>query len=37
MGIAAPAAMSMPSLLLKQLPRPRRDARPRPQRLRGVA
>jgi 2,3-bisphosphoglycerate-independent phosphoglycerate mutase len=37
MGIAAPAAMSVPSLLLKQLPRPRRDARPQPQRLRGVA
>ena len=37
MGIAAPAAMSAPSLMLKQLPRPRHDDRGQPQRLRGVA
>jgi 2,3-bisphosphoglycerate-independent phosphoglycerate mutase len=37
MGIQPPAAMSASSLLLKQLPRPRRDRRPQPQRLRGVA
>ncbi len=37
MGIAAPAAMPAASLLLKRLPAARHDARPQPQRLRGVA
>jgi 2,3-bisphosphoglycerate-independent phosphoglycerate mutase len=37
MGIAVPAAMPAASLLLKCLPAARHDARPRPQRLRGVA
>ena len=37
MGIRPPAAMPAPPLLLKQLPRPRRDNRIQPRRLRGVA
>jgi len=37
MGIRPPAAMPAAPLLLKKLPRPRRDDRAHPQRLRGVA